>query len=189
MSYFPLFQIADFGSARLVAGEVNDSRPQRPLNDAVYTQFGGSLLWKAPEIFKRSPCTTRSDVYRYDTMLIHVMKPFCIHKSIKISFLTLFLSFGVVLWEIATRQLPFQEIKFNSQVEDAVMAGRRPALPTAACRGYQTLIAVCWHQDPAMRPSIHEVVRQLELLLQTNAGRDEAVAVVEDDSETKRLIE
>ena len=75
-------------------------------------------------------------------------------------------SFGVVLWEIVSRQLPFHHIRFMSQVEDMVVAGQRPDMPPHTRREYVTLIRACWHQEASQRPSMGDVVTQLELMNQ-----------------------
>ena len=75
-------------------------------------------------------------------------------------------SFGVVLWEIVSRQLPFEHIRFTSQVEDMVVAGQRPDIPAHARREYATLVRACWHQEASQRPSMSDVVTQLELMNQ-----------------------
>ena len=85
----------------------------------------------------------------------------------------------MVLWELAACKLPFEEIRFNSQVEDAVMAGRRPELPATTCKPYALLIASCWHQELGQRPVIGDVVRQLELLCQSNMSRQDEHAITD----------
>ena len=75
----------------------------------------------------------------------------------------------MVLWEIASHQMPFEDIRFNSQVEDAVIAGRRPAIPSTVTSAYANLIASCWDQDARMRPPVSDAVLQLELLSQSHA--------------------
>jgi serine/threonine protein kinase len=46
------------------------------------TQTGGSLLWAAPELFKGGSITNESDIY----------------------------AFGVVCWELATSELPYENV-------------------------------------------------------------------------------
>ena len=76
----------------------------------------------------------------------------------------------MVLWEIVCRVLPFGEIRFNSQVEDAVKAGRRPIIPQQCPEGYRALIEGCWAQNPHNRPCIADAVRQLQLLNQLSGA-------------------
>ena len=65
-----------------------------------------------------------------------------------------------------SRKLPFEHIRFNSQVEDAVKAGTRPAIPNNVNPDFRQIIEACWQQEPSNRPSITDVVNPLELLNQ-----------------------
>ena len=69
-----------------------------------------------------------------------------------------------MLWEVATRNLPYDNIRFNSEIEDRVKAGHRAPLPDDMLPEYGALIEACWHQTPARRPSMDEVVRMLAML-------------------------
>ena len=48
-------------------------------------------------------------------------------------------AFGLVLYELISCKLPFQEISFNSQVEKKVLAGARPPLPDS-CVFYEGMM-------------------------------------------------
>ena len=73
-------------------------------------------------------------------------------------------SFGIVMWEIWSRELPFFQYSFNYQVENAVMRGERPAMPTTAHLKYNSLMETCWQHDPTLRPSFSVILEQLEYL-------------------------
>lgn len=92
--------------------------------------------WSAPEIVERQPYTEKADVY----------------------------AFGIVLCEIATRALPFGDLR-NMQIEQAIVAGQRPIISDAARRaaapGLLELAARCWQQNPAQRPSMAQCVHAL----------------------------
>lgn len=70
-------------------------------------------------------------------------------------------SFGIVLWEIWTRQLPFIEYSFNYQVSDAVLSGQRPKIPSTCPIQYAQLIRDCWSHSPNERPAFAEVKASL----------------------------
>ena len=65
------------------------------------------------------------------------------------------------MWEIATKQLPFSQYKFNYQVLDAVKAGERPSIPNNCLPMLKSLIIECWAQDPVQRPSFGEIQHRL----------------------------
>ncbi|KAJ3337005.1 hypothetical protein HDU93_001767 [Gonapodya sp. JEL0774] len=95
------------------------------------TDVVGSIRWIAPELFKLEPNTEASDVY----------------------------AFGMVLYELATRRLPFAEFN-DKQVEEAVKKGDRPIIPKDVPKGYADVIRVCWDQDPSKRPTFEKIVRE-----------------------------
>ena len=66
-------------------------------------------------------------------------------------------SFGVVLWEIVTRKLPFINYSFNFQVVDAVIAGERPAIPNDCNPDIKLLIQDCWVVNLTQRPSFKDI--------------------------------
>ena len=43
-------------------------------------------------------------------------------------------AFGIIMWEILTRQIVFEEIRFQFQLEDEIMKGSRPHLPSTLDR-------------------------------------------------------
>jgi hypothetical protein len=74
-------------------------------------------------------------------------------------------SFGIVLFEVAARELPFKEVG-SWDISPAVAAGQRPKLPEGTgcppelCR----LMRRCWRQDPLGRPSFAEIRKELEVI-------------------------
>jgi hypothetical protein len=71
-------------------------------------------------------------------------------------------SFGIVLWEICTRKLPFDHYSFNYEVVDAVLAGERPEIPKATVDGYSSLMMDCWQQQSNKRPPFTAILPSLE---------------------------
>jgi Ran GTPase-activating protein (RanGAP) involved in mRNA processing and transport len=106
------------------------------------TTTGGTLLWKPPESFQRKPYTPKSDIYSY----------------------------GVVLWEIATRTLPFQDANGDaSLIREWITQGSydyeaetsAPALSTCPVY-FQSVMRGCWKKEPGQRMALHEAIVQLE---------------------------
>ena len=73
-------------------------------------------------------------------------------------------SFGIVLWEICTRDLPFAHYSFSYQVENAVLAGERPLIPADTTDAYSNLLESCWDEDTKRRPHFTAIVISLETL-------------------------
>jgi hypothetical protein len=76
-------------------------------------------------------------------------------------------SFGIVLWEIETRQLPFSgpDYRFDASVEDAVLNGIRPMIPDETYDDLRNLIEDCWQTKPKGRPSFTDIVPRLHTIV------------------------
>lgn len=89
-----------------------------------------SLLWTAPEILMREKnCySEKSDVY----------------------------SLGIILWELMSRQTPFNE--YTSQaIPPVIVLGKRPPVISEWNPTMKVLMAQCWSQLPSHRPAVRDV--------------------------------
>ncbi len=77
--------------------------------------------WLAPEATIQRRLTLQTDVYAY----------------------------GIMLWELITRQHPFSEYK--QLFTRAIIEGRRPTIPSNCPQLYATLIEACWQSEPEKR--------------------------------------
>ncbi len=95
----------------------------------------GTPLWMAPEIMMGKPFTEKVDVY----------------------------SFGIILWQILTRQEPFAHHKNLKLFRVAVCKrGERPPMPPDAPPRLRQLIEACWDGEAMRRPPFKRIVRQLD---------------------------
>jgi len=66
--------------------------------------------WSAPEVLRSvSQCTTQTDVF----------------------------PFGVILWELLQQGEPWQDLRFNYQIEAALLKGQRPVIPSVITKLYK----------------------------------------------------
>jgi hypothetical protein len=81
-------------------------------------------------------------------------------------------SYGVILWELATRKRPWgqieeqQFIQFYAALSAALEADERPTIPPSVVQSQPDFVALmqrCWGTEPATRPQFGEVVRELTL--------------------------
>lgn len=97
-------------------------------------QLKGSLAWMAPELYGNKLPTHESDIY----------------------------SMGVLLWEMATHRLPFENKKWGpKELITQIVQGKREKFPEATPAEYKKLAQSCWNSDPSKRPHIDDVVHTL----------------------------
>ncbi|CAG2166060.1 unnamed protein product [Oppiella nova] len=94
----------------------------------------GSARWMAPEVFRDNQYNEKCDVY----------------------------SFGVIVWELMARQLPFTLLDSIYAILWAVNSGERPPRFANCPHNIDNLMTRCWDKDPTVRPSMDTVVGEIE---------------------------
>jgi len=98
----------------------------------------GTPLWMAPEVMMFQKFNEKADVY----------------------------SFGIILWELLTREIPFKHHTNFEKFKRAVCYQHdRPVIPENTEESLKTLITRCWHRNPNQRPAFVEIIPELELVL------------------------
>ncbi|XP_065181135.1 uncharacterized protein LOC135811817 [Sycon ciliatum] len=106
----------------------------------------GTFAWSSPELLQRKAYGSSTDVY----------------------------SFGIVMWELYTRQEPFSEYddcRMISDLVEAIVSGRRPSIPSDCPPEYRSLIELCWHREQVNRPAFIDLVPRLDNLMESWASR------------------
>lgn len=97
-------------------------------------------------------------------------------------------SFGMVLWEMVTRENPFND-ESNDTIISNIALGVRPVIPTRVPPDLEILIRDCWHGDPATRPSFAQIAERLNdiaaHLISTNTDNQFVINYRKGLSETK----
>ena len=73
-------------------------------------------------------------------------------------------SFGLLMWEIITREKPFEP---QSQIEAAgsvALEGKRPPFPNGIPLTVKTLIENCWAEKPDERMEVELLIKRLDEL-------------------------
>ena len=97
-------------------------------------QAVGTLAWMAPELFSRKPKYTKaSDVY----------------------------SFAMILWEIASGEVPYQGCQ-AFMISQYAIQGDREDIPDETPKSFAKLIKWCWQGKPEARATMAEAVEYLE---------------------------
>ena len=71
-------------------------------------------------------------------------------------------SFGIVLWELITGNLPFQNMT-GVQMVSAVLNGVRPEIPPNIPPTLAYIMTHCWDSNPDVRPPFSEIIQLLEV--------------------------
>ena len=71
-------------------------------------------------------------------------------------------SYGIVLWETFSRQVPYGCLSKFEDIRDEIVAGRRPTLPPGMPYDYRHLVELCLRDKPVERPSFTTIVQELE---------------------------
>lgn len=157
-----LVKVADFGTSRLLsqldrktlskgkAMKKHRTKKEKQLLEQIplqpkLTGLVGTRAWMSPELMDGAPYGPPVDVYSY----------------------------GVVLWEIITREHPWSEFQHDHDLDEAVLTGQRPLIPMGCHRQWAALIQQCWDGNATARPTFADVCVQLiEMAAQHNARND-----------------
>ena len=108
----------------------------------VYENDQNMPAWVAPEVHLGNECTVAADVY----------------------------SFGILLWCIMTRRVPFDSIPDRKIGQIVLSKKARPEysfdeLNCLPCQNtYMNLMTSCWENKPALRPSIRTVLKEVSAI-------------------------
>lgn len=136
-------KIADFGTRRVAEAVGFDRR--RMDNVDVET---GLLRWAAPELLRLGEDRVLKGQFPTNSAFPQAVDIY---------------SFGIIMWELTTGELPFAQFTTNREIREHVCNGSRPPLGSDVCSvKWAELITRCWSANPARRPTAAEIVAVLE---------------------------
>ncbi|KAH0787238.1 TKL family protein kinase [Histomonas meleagridis] len=91
----------------------------------------GTVQWMAPEVIQCTAYGAKADVYSY----------------------------GIILWELLTHDLPFQGLKEVQVAMTVINRDSRPIIPQSCPPKLSVLIKLCWDKDPSKRPDFTKIVQ------------------------------
>ncbi|XP_063910272.1 mitogen-activated protein kinase kinase kinase 13-like isoform X2 [Zophobas morio] len=97
--------------------------------------FAGTVAWMAPEAIKELECSEKVDIW----------------------------SFGVVLWELLTCEVPYDGME-QSAIMYMVGCGKlKPPIPKTCPDGFRLIMEMCWKLNPKERPSFKLILNHLQI--------------------------
>jgi len=117
--------------------KVADFGLAKVINDSVDAQnmtACGTTAWAAPEVLRNQTYSYRADIFSY----------------------------GVCLWEICTREEPFENVTAAQVVIMVAIEKRRLSIPDSMIPEIRNLIKACWKEEPDERPAFTELMQELE---------------------------
>ncbi|KAK3873338.1 hypothetical protein Pcinc_021626, partial [Petrolisthes cinctipes] len=112
------------------------------------TDNRGSAAWMAPEVFEGKVYTEKCDVY----------------------------SWGIIMWEVLTRRVPFQDLGLAVRIMWAVHQRQRPPLIVGCPKLLENLMKRCWDHNQARRPRMEEVEERMQFVTRFLKGADEPIS-------------
>uniref|UniRef100_A0A8C6TFX4 Protein kinase domain-containing protein n=1 Tax=Neogobius melanostomus TaxID=47308 RepID=A0A8C6TFX4_9GOBI len=106
------------------------------LSHTTHMTVVGTFPWMAPEVIQSLPVSETCDTYSY----------------------------GVVLWEMLTREVPFKGFEGLQVAWLVVEKQERLTIPTSCPASFAELMKKCWQADPKERPHFKQVQQTLETM-------------------------
>ncbi len=105
----------------------------------------GTVSWMAPECFKRGgKITSKADIF----------------------------SFGMLLWELVTRKLPYEGAAAPAIVIHWITSGEKETIPEETPAGLKKMIQDCWETEPSRRPTATVIFETLKGLSSTECSAE-----------------
>ena len=114
--------------------------------------------WSAPEIWETQYVPDKSNQSRnLSLQRLDRSKNYFNQPSVDIY------SYGVLLWELETGSIPFQQ-ETRQQVYNLLTKEKmRPRIPPETNKSLALLIRRCWQDQPDKRPGLHKIIDTLKI--------------------------
>ncbi|KAM6986584.1 mitogen-activated protein kinase kinase kinase 20 isoform 1-T1 [Aplochiton taeniatus] len=114
--------------------KICDFGASRFLSHTTHMSLVGTFPWMAPEVIQSLPVSETCDTYSY----------------------------GVVLWEMLTREIPFKGLEGLQVAWLVVEKTERLTIPSSCPASFAELMKKCWLVDPKQRPVFKQILSTLE---------------------------
>uniref|UniRef100_A0A8C1S1A9 Sterile alpha motif and leucine zipper containing kinase AZK n=1 Tax=Cyprinus carpio TaxID=7962 RepID=A0A8C1S1A9_CYPCA len=121
----------------------------------------GTFPWMAPEVIQSLPASETCDTYSY----------------------------GVVLWEMLTREIPFKGLEGLQVAWLVVEKSERLTIPSSCPDSFACLMRSCWLTDPKDRPLFKHILSTLESMWSDSHLPEECNTFLQNKAEWRCEIE
>ncbi|KAM9010486.1 mitogen-activated protein kinase kinase kinase 20-like isoform 2-T2 [Ara ararauna] len=121
----------------------------------------GTFPWMAPEVIQSLPVSETCDTYSY----------------------------GVVLWEMLTREVPFKGLEGLQVAWLVVEKNERLTIPSSCPGSFAELMHQCWDADSKKRPSFKQIISILESMSNDSNLPDQCNSFLHNKAEWRCEIE
>ncbi|KAJ8403334.1 hypothetical protein AAFF_G00351060 [Aldrovandia affinis] len=121
----------------------------------------GTFPWMAPEVIQSLPVSETCDTYSY----------------------------GVVLWEMLTREIPFKGLEGLQVAWLVVEKNERLTIPSCCPTSFAELMRKCWLTDPRERPVFKQILMTLEAMSKDSKLPEECNSFLHNKAEWRYEIE
>lgn len=97
--------------------------------------FAGTVSWMAPEVIRVESCSEKVDVW----------------------------SFGVVLWELLTCEIPYKGVDQSAIMWGVGNNSLQLPIPSSIPDGFKLLMKQCWSVKPRHRPSFQHILMHIDI--------------------------
>ncbi|GAB0097019.1 Mitogen-activated protein kinase kinase kinase [Sergentomyia squamirostris] len=97
--------------------------------------FAGTVAWMAPEVIKSEPCSEKVDIWSY----------------------------GIVLWELLTCEIPYKDVDSSAIIWGVGSNQLKLPIPETCPDGFKLLLKQCWELKPRNRPSFKIISNHLDI--------------------------
>ncbi|GFQ86681.1 mitogen-activated protein kinase kinase kinase 9 [Trichonephila clavata] len=116
--------------------KITDFGLARELYKTTRMSAAGTYAWMAPEVIKSSTFSKASDVWSY----------------------------GVVLWELLTGEIPYKGIDTLAVAYGVAVNKLTLPIPSTCPKPFSELMQGCWNPDPHQRPTFDTILQKLEAI-------------------------
>ncbi|XP_064140204.1 mitogen-activated protein kinase kinase kinase 12 isoform X2 [Loxodonta africana] len=116
--------------------KISDFGTSKELSDkSTKMSFAGTVAWMAPEVIRNEPVSEKVDIW----------------------------SFGVVLWELLTGEIPYKDVDSSAIIWGVGSNSLHLPVPSSCPDGFKILLRQCWNSKPRNRPSFRQILLHLDI--------------------------